>query len=149
MVPGIGRAVSRDVAAPASGRSRLSVASVTTKRHSMTTSRSAALVLLLLAPRCATTTVESRVTDPAAIAEARAADQATDPASATVVIVVLRLRIGADGFVRDAQVVESAGTKADETAVRAAYRLHFNPAQKDGQPVESTIRFAFTVSPES
>jgi TonB family protein len=106
-------------------------------------------LLLLLAQGCATTTVESRVTDPAAIAEARAADQAADPATWTVLIVVLRLKIGADGYVRDAQVVESAGTKADEAAVRAAYRLHFNPAQKDGQPVESTIRFAFTYSPES
>jgi TonB family protein len=114
----------------------------------MTPSRSAALVLLLVAPGCATTTVESQVTDPAAIAEARAADQAADPASATVLIVVLRLRIGADGFVRDAQVVESAGAKADQAAVNAAYRLHFNPAQKDGQPVESTIRFAFTYSPD-
>jgi TonB family protein len=106
-------------------------------------------LLLLLAQGCATTTVESRVTDPAAIAEAQAADQAADPATWTVLIVVLRLKIGADGYVRDAQVVESAGTKADEAAVRAAYRLHFNPAQKDGQPVESTIRFAFTYSPES
>jgi TonB family protein len=109
----------------------------------------AAAALLFLLQGCATSVVESRVTDPAAIAEARAADQAADPATQTVSIVVLRLRIGADGFVRDAQVVESAGTKADETAVRSAYRLHFNPAQKDGQPVESTIRFAFTVSPES
>ena len=108
-----------------------------------------ALLLLLLLLGCASSVVESRVTDPAAIAEARAADQAADPAARTVSIVVLRLRIGADGFVRDAQVVESAGAKADETAVRSAYRLHFNPAQKDGQPVESTIRFAFTVSPES
>ena len=106
-------------------------------------------LLLLLAQGCATTTVESRVTDPAAIAEAQAADQGTDPATWTVMIVVLRLKIGADGFVRDAQVVESAGTKADEAAVRAAYRLHFNPAQKDGQPVESTIRFAFKFSPDS
>ena len=77
-------------------------------------------LLLLLAQGCATTTVESRVTDPAAIAEARAEDQAADPATWTVLIVVLRLKIGADGYVRDAQVVESAGTKADEAAVRAA-----------------------------
>jgi TonB family protein len=112
-------------------------------------SRAARIALLLLTQGCATTTIESRVTDPAAIAEARAADQAADSATWTVLIVVLRLKIGADGYVRDAQVVESAGTKADEAAVRAAYRLHFNPAQKDGQPVESTIRFAFTYSPES
>jgi TonB family protein len=109
----------------------------------------AAVLSLLLAEGCASSVVESRVTDPAAVAEARAADQAADPAARTVSIVVLRLKIGADGFVRDAQVVESAGTRADEAAVRAAYRLHFNPAQKDGQPVESTIRFAFTISPES
>ena len=54
-------------------------------------------LLLLLAQGCATTTVESRVTDPAAIAEARAAEQAADPATWTM-IVVLRLKIGADEF---------------------------------------------------
>ena len=111
--------------------------------------RAASVVLLLLvAPACATTTVESRVTDPAAIAEARAADQAADPATATVVVVVLRLKVDADGIVRDAQVVESAGPKADEAALKAVYQLHFNPAHKDGQPVASTIRFAFKFSPE-
>ena len=106
-------------------------------------------LLLLLAQGCATTTVESRVTDPAEIAEARAADQAADPATRTVSIVVLRLKVDANGFVRDAQVVESGGTKADQAALQAVYRLHFNPAHKDGQPVESTLRFAFTYSPES
>ena len=107
--------------------------------------------LLLLAQACATTTEEFRVTDPAAIAEARAADQAADPAtraaSRAASIVVLRLKVDANGVVRDAQVVESAGAKADQAALQAVYRLHFNPAHKDGQPVESTIRFAFTFSP--
>ena len=55
----------------------------------------------------------------------------------------------ATGVVRDAQVVQSAGPKFDEAAVQKAYLLHFNPAHKDGQPVESTIRFAFTFPPES
>ena len=106
----------------------------------------ALLLLLLLAPACATTTVESRVTDPAEIAEARAADQAVDPATRAFSIVVLRLKIGADGFVRDAQVVESGGARAHEAAQKTARALHFNPAHKDGRPVESTIRFAFTYS---
>jgi vitamin B12 transporter len=110
--------------------------------------RAAPAALLLLAQACATT-VESRVTDPTAIAEARATDQAAAPATSTVLIVVLRLKVGADGAVRDAQVVQSAGPKYDEAALKAAYRLHFNPAQADGQPVESTIRFAFTFSPAS
>ena len=105
-------------------------------------------LLLLLAPACATTV--ERVTDPAAIAEARAADQAADPATRTVLVVVLRLKVGADGFVRDAQVVQSAGPKADEAALQRARGLHFNPAHnRDGQPVESTIQFAFNFSPES
>ena len=108
-----------------------------------------AALLLLLVDACATTTVESRVTDPAAIAEARAADQGGDPATGTILIVILRLKIGADGTVRDAQVVQSAGTTADDAALQAVYRLHFNPAEKDGQPVESTIRFAFKFSPGS
>ncbi len=106
------------------------------------------MLLLLLAQACATTTVESRITDPVAIAEARAAG-AADPPTPTVLVVVLRLKVDANGVVRDAQVVQSAGPKFDEAAVKKAYRLHFNPANKDGQPVESTIRFAFTFSPES
>ena len=109
-----------------------------------------ALLLLLLAHGCATTTVEeSRVTDPVAIAEARAAGQVADPTTPTVLMVVLRLKVDANGVVRDAQVVQSAGPKFDEAAVKKAYLLHFNPAHKDGQPVESTIRFAFTFPPES
>ena len=105
--------------------------------------------LLLLAQACATTTEEFRVTDPAAIAEARAADQAADPATqAAPRSSSLRLKVDANGGVRDAQVVESAGAKADQAALQAVYRLHFNPAHKDGQPVESTIRFAFTYAPE-
>jgi TonB family protein len=104
--------------------------------------------LLLLAPACATT-VESRVTDPAAIAEARAADQAADPATRTALVVVLRLKVDADGIVRDAQVVQSGGPKADETALKAVYRLRFNPAHKDGRPVESTLQFAFSFAPDS
>ena len=110
---------------------------------------SVALALCLLAQACATTVVETRVTDPVAIAEARAADQAAAPATPMVLIVVLRLKVDAGGSVRDAQVVQSAGPKFDEAALQKAYRLHFNPAYKDGQPVESTIRFAFQFSPES
>jgi len=110
---------------------------------------SVTLALCLLAQACATTTVEERVTDPVAIAQARAAGQVAEPATPTVLIVVLRLKVDVNGVVRDAQVVQSAGPKYDEAAVKKAYRLHFNPAHKDGQPVESTIRFAFTFSPES
>ena len=103
------------------------------------------LPLLLLAHACATTTVASTVIDPAAVAEARAADQAADPATRAVSIVVLSLKVDATGAVRDAKVVQSAGPKFDQAAVERAYRLHFNPARReDGQPVESTIRFAFT-----
>ena len=76
-------------------------------------------------------------------------NQAPDPATPTALIVVLRLKVDANGAVRDAQVVQSAGTKFDEAAVKKAYQLHFNPAHKDGQPVESTIRFAFSFSPET
>ena len=54
------------------------------------------------------------------------------------------MKIGADGAVRDAQIVQSAGPDVDDAALKAVYRLHFNPAQKDGDPIESTIRFAFT-----
>ena len=101
------------------------------------TFRGALIAFLLAAPGCATTTtttVESQTAaDPAAPLE---------PSSAQIVI--LRLKIGVDGTVRDAQVVQSAGPEADSAALKAVYRLHFNPAQQDGEPVESTIRFAFT-----
>ncbi len=96
----------------------------------------ALIAFLLAAPGCATTTttVESRTaSDPNAPVEPSAAQ-----------IVILRLKIGADGAVRDAQVVQSAGPEADSAALKAVYRLHFNPAQQDGEPIESTLRFAFT-----
>ena len=98
--------------------------------------RAALVASLLAAPGCATTTttVESQTAaDPNAPLEQSAAQ-----------IVLLRLKIGADGTVRDAQVVQSAGPEADAAALKAVYRLHFNPAQQDGEPVESTIRFAFS-----
>jgi len=98
--------------------------------------RAALIALVLAAPGCATTTttVESQTAaDPNAPLEQSAAQ-----------IVILRLKIGADGVVRDAQIVQSAGPEADAAALKAVYRLHFNPAQQDGEPIESTIRFAYT-----
>jgi TonB family protein len=95
----------------------------------------ALIASVLAAPGCATTTTtveSSTAADPSAPLEPSAAQ-----------IVILRLKIGADGVVRDAQVVQSAGPEADAAALKAVYRLHFNPAQKDGEPVESTIQFAF------
>ena len=107
-------------------------------------SRGMLLALLIGAAHgCATTTttVEPVGASPMTGTEAQTADQ-PEPAAASIVI--LRLKIGPDGAVRDAQVVQSAGPDFDDAALKAVYRLHFNPAQKDGVPVESTIRFAFT-----
>jgi TonB family protein len=106
-------------------------------------SRGALTALLLAAHACATTTVE-RSAYPMTGAEPQAADQEVPPEPSAAQIVILRLKIGADGVVRDAQVVQSAGRELDDAALKAIYRLHFNPAEKDGQPIESIIRFAFT-----
>jgi TonB family protein len=110
-------------------------------------SRGILLALLLVAAQgCATTTttVEPLGASPMIGNEAQAADQAVQPEPSAAPVVILRLKIGPDGAVRDAQVVQSAGPDADDAALKAVYKLHFNPAQKDGEPVESTIRFAFT-----
>jgi TonB family protein len=109
-------------------------------------SRGVLLALLLLAHGCATTTTTVEPPGPNQMAgvEPQAADQAGQPDPAAAQIVILRLKVGADGAVRDAQVVQSAGPGLDDTALKAVYKLRFNPAWKDGEPVESTIRFAFT-----
>ncbi|WP_437502729.1 TonB-dependent siderophore myxochelin receptor MxcH [Sorangium sp. So ce1099] len=57
--------------------------------------------------------------------------------------VVLRLTVGADGTVKDAEVVASAGGGFDEAARVAALRLRFAPATRDGRPVTSRILFPY------
>jgi periplasmic protein TonB len=99
-------------------------------------SRGLLLASLLLAPACATTTTTT--------VEPLGPNQLSGAEPEAAAIVILRLKIDANGAVRDAQVVQSAGRDFDDAALKAVYRLHFNPAEKDGQPVESTIRFAFS-----
>ena len=98
-------------------------------------------ILLVAAPGCATTTT---TVEPLGASPMTGTDQEIQPEPSAAPVVILRLKIGADGAVRDAQVVQSAGPDADAAALKAVYRLHFTPAQRDGEPVESTIRFAFT-----
>jgi TonB family protein len=50
--------------------------------------------------------------------------------------VVLRVVVGTDGLVHDAQVVRGIGLGLDENAIEAVNQWQFQPASKDGQPVK-------------
>jgi TonB family protein len=58
--------------------------------------------------------------------------------------VVLRLTVGEDGAVRDAQVLQSVRDDVDAAAREAAGRLRFSPARRDGAPVASVLDYAFS-----
>lgn len=49
--------------------------------------------------------------------------------------VTMRVLIGADGLVKQVKVVKGLPDGLDEEAIKAAYKLKFKPAMKDGQPV--------------
>src|SRR4051812_34221712 len=57
--------------------------------------------------------------------------------------VVLRLTIGTDGAVTQAEVVEPLGNELDEAARAAALRFRFEPARRDGAPVAARIRYSY------
>ena len=63
-------------------------------------------------------------------------------------VVVLRLDIDAEGWVRDAAVVRGAGHGFDQAAVAYGRRLRFEPARAGKQPVPAritwTVRFRGT-----
>jgi TonB family protein len=52
--------------------------------------------------------------------------------------VLVRILFTAAGQVRVLEIVRGLGHGLDETAVRAAQQIKFKPAQRDGQPVDST-----------
>jgi len=52
--------------------------------------------------------------------------------------ILLRVLFTAAGEVRVLDVVRGLGHGLDETAARAAQQIKFRPAQRDGQPVDST-----------
>jgi vitamin B12 transporter len=63
--------------------------------------------------------------------------------------VVLRILVGPDGSVSEAEVVEPAGSGFDEAARDALLRSRFKPASKDGSPVAARIlyRYEFRLPP--
>lgn len=61
--------------------------------------------------------------------------------------VVVELDLGADGKVKKATVVESAGPDFDASALAAAQKLEFSPATQAGKPVPVRIRFRFQFAP--
>jgi TonB family protein len=60
--------------------------------------------------------------------------------------VVLRIVVGVDGAPREPEVLESAGPAFDEAAIRAVLLWRFQPALRDGRPVESRIRVPFELA---
>ena len=58
--------------------------------------------------------------------------------------VVLRLRIGAEGQVVEARVLESAGHGFDEAALAAVRQFSFEPGTLDGAPVATDITYTHT-----
>jgi len=54
-------------------------------------------------------------------------------------VVVLSLTVTVDGTVRDIKVVNGLGYGLDEKAVQAVSRWKFNPALKDGEPIDKEI----------
>lgn len=52
--------------------------------------------------------------------------------------VLVRVTFGASGNLRVEQVVRGLGHGLDEAALRAAQQIRFRPAQRDGQPYDST-----------
>jgi vitamin B12 transporter len=57
--------------------------------------------------------------------------------------VVLRLTVGSDGAVTEAEVVERLGYGLDEAAQQAASRFRFSPATRDGRPIAARIRYEY------
>jgi len=61
--------------------------------------------------------------------------------------VVLSLIFGADGSIREIRVLRSLPLGLTESAIEAAQRIRFNPAMRDGRPVNvrSQIEYNFTL----
>jgi TonB family protein len=55
-------------------------------------------------------------------------------------VVVLSLTVGADGLPRDIKVEKGIGYGLDEKAVLSVSRWRFDPALKDGQPIDKEIK---------
>ncbi len=54
-------------------------------------------------------------------------------------IVKLKVTVDIDGHVKDIEVVHSVGYGLDENAVKAVRTWKFEPATKNGQPIEGTV----------
>ena len=61
------------------------------------------------------------------------------------------VEIGADGAVADVRVVRWAGFGLDEEVVATVRRMHFRPAQREGEPVPARVllRYNFRKPPKS
>lgn len=58
--------------------------------------------------------------------------------------VILRLRVGDDGRVIEARVIEAAGHGFDEAALAAVKQFSFQPGTVDGAPVSTDITYTYT-----
>lgn len=60
--------------------------------------------------------------------------------------VTIRVTVGADGFVSDVDVIDGPAAFYEE-AIRAGHQLRFQPATRDGLPVEATSIIYFRFAP--
>jgi TonB family protein len=73
--------------------------------------------------------------------------EAIDLGIEKVVTVPLLLSIDAEGAVTHAEVTAPQGHGFDDAALASAYKLRFEPAQRDGKAVAARIRFTYTFRP--
>jgi TonB family protein len=103
--------------------------------------RSCALFALAVTLMIAQDASDPNVTPPRLSNKKRVEPQCTEKAIRGHIsgLVKLRAVVGIDGHVRDVEVVRSLGYGLDENAVDAVRRWEFQPALKDGTPVEATV----------
>lgn len=60
---------------------------------------------------------------------------------------LLELRIDAQGAVVDVRILQGRGAPWDDIAVAAARRIQFDPARRDGRPIEARIQYRLRIPP--
>ncbi len=87
------------------------------------------------------------LTPPAVTTKVDAVYAADAPAVGREARVVVRITVGTDGTVSDAEVIESAGPSFNSAALAAVRQWRFRPAMRGDQPVSSRIRIPFLFAP--
>jgi TonB family protein len=103
--------------------------------------RSCALFALAATVMIAQSASDPKVTPPRLSNKKRVEPQCSENAIRDHIsgLVKLRAVVGIDGHVRGVEVVRSLGYGLDENAVDAVRTWEFQPALKNGEPVEATV----------